>query len=759
MERDVATTFLASITIRCFSGSVRGQKRWKRVNQWIKVQRNLYKEEAGRKEDAAGKSGVNIKSGVSSDVESSTSGAGSSVGVESGVIKEGDLPFSGSRLDSVFSENKPEKHAPAPPSGVTFAAHEFPHHPTVVMLFQEIDGVDVCLFAMYVNEFGSDCPPPNRNKVYISYLDSANFMQPSCFRTPVYHELMLGYLQDAKARGFSSVYIWACPPPPRAGDSYILSVHPKWQRTPNTERLVKWYKSIEELALKEKILVSSEGILDAHFNGHRQFRATRHSKGRMGRNKGSKRAKTEAVPPPASNGRSSVPVDTTGSRRRGGARRGGISNSGALTAPPSEDSSGSLPALSSSVPPEAAATQQNKRQCLQESDDATLAARDAIASVYQIPYFSGDFWVGEVEKLLFELDGYGLPGDPDAAMRYWWQQQAKLLKRREAAAAGKPLPPTPKPKPRTPSPKPNYPRTLRAVLPEDSNSSLLYFARKTLQTASSSSSSSSSSSASEPDAQPGQVRTYKRYNVVRFRMMDSDMSAILTRRIEDQAYTRAVIRRIEEEEAKAKRLAAIPTHKPTFEEREAWIMSHLKTRISPMADQFLVWHLNPECYYCGKVVSRGKCWLYEATIAKTPGKPKLRRYLCTSCHKIPRAKAELHVLLGQAGAKKNSHHKKKPLVNISPYDVPVAGAPPAGSRGARAQHRIPEVPKSSIFDTRMGVLAYAQRMGFQFDQLRRAKHSSMMLLLQLHRSMLKQEKAQVGQVSKAGKRVGVRQSL
>jgi len=40
----------------------------------------------------------------------------------------------------------------------------------------------------------------------------------------------------------------------------------------------------------------------------------------------------------------------------------------------------------------------------------------------------------------------------------------------------------------------------------------------------------------------------------------------------------------------------------------------------------------------------------------------------------------------------------------------------------------------------MGVLAYAQRMGFQFDQLRRAKHSSMMLLLQLHRCLLEAEK-------------------
>ena len=142
--------------------------------------------------------------------------------------------------------------------------------------------VDVCLFAMYVHEYGHQSPRPNNMRAYVSYLDSANYMQPSCFRTPMYQELMLGYLQDAKSRGFGSVYIWACPPPPRAGDSYILSVHPKWQRTPNTERLVKWYKTIEDMGEKEGVIVSSEEMITAHWFGHQQSRATRHSSSRNG---------------------------------------------------------------------------------------------------------------------------------------------------------------------------------------------------------------------------------------------------------------------------------------------------------------------------------------------------------------------------------------------------------------------------------------------------------------------------------------------
>jgi E1A/CREB-binding protein len=140
---------------------------------------------------------------------------------------------------------------------------EFNFRCKCIVVFQNLDGVDVILFGLYVYEHDEKNPPPNKRAIYISYLDSVHYMRPRKMRTFIYHEILIAYLDYARRRGFSTAHIWACPP--LKGDDYILYAKPEDQKVPKDDRLRQWYLNMLVEAQKRGIVGKLTNMYDLYF--------------------------------------------------------------------------------------------------------------------------------------------------------------------------------------------------------------------------------------------------------------------------------------------------------------------------------------------------------------------------------------------------------------------------------------------------------------------------------------------------------------
>lgn len=133
-----------------------------------------------------------------------------------------------------------------------------------IYLFQKIDGVDVCLFGLYVQEYDHTSPlVTNKRTTYIAYLDSIQYLRPPATRTLVYHSILLGYLDYVRMRGFVRAHIWSCPP--QRSVSYVFWCRPAHQKTPGVEHLREWYNKMLEKAKVGGIISGWNSFHDRYF--------------------------------------------------------------------------------------------------------------------------------------------------------------------------------------------------------------------------------------------------------------------------------------------------------------------------------------------------------------------------------------------------------------------------------------------------------------------------------------------------------------
>ncbi|CAN0840429.1 Histone acetyltransferase HAC12 [Linum grandiflorum] len=137
---------------------------------------------------------------------------------------------------------------------------------------------------------------------------------------------------------------------------------------------------------------------------------------------------------------------------------------------------------------------------------------------------------------------------------------------------------------------------------------------------------------------------------------------------------------------------------------EANVFAQLGETIFPMKEDFIMVHLQYCCSHCCTLMVCGNRWVCN----------QCKKFqICDSCYEAEqkREERERHPV---------NHREKHALYPVEINDVTI---------DTKDQD---EILESEFFDTRQAFLSLCQGNHYQYDTLRRAKHSSMMILYHLH---------------------------
>lgn len=127
---------------------------------------------------------------------------------------------------------------------------------TLFTFFNTGSDTDICFFSVFFQLFGENCQDSNRNSVYISYIDSVNFLPEN--RTLIYRLVLLGLFEFLQSKGYTKIYLWSCPP--TLHQDYIFYMKPPKMKMPTAARLAKWYRELLETGLELGVINSYQGI-------------------------------------------------------------------------------------------------------------------------------------------------------------------------------------------------------------------------------------------------------------------------------------------------------------------------------------------------------------------------------------------------------------------------------------------------------------------------------------------------------------------